>query len=254
MIKWIFRIAVGLVALLVIALIVVFFSLNTIVKKGVETAGPMLTKVEVRLGGANLSPLSGSGQLSELFVGNPEGYKTPSAITMKSIKVGVKPSSLLSDTIVVEEVNIQGPEITFEGSLGGNNLSKIMDNLDAAAGGDKTETPAKTEKPAKKSEKNFYVKELLLQGGKIHVSITGLGAKEMTVPLPDVHLQNIGTADKGVTAAELSKQIMKQLLASVTKAVGEALSGIGKGVKDVGKQGTEQLEKTTKGIKDLFKK
>ncbi len=186
MIKWIFRIAVGLVALLVIALIVVFFSLNTIVKKGVETAGPMLTKVEVRLGGANLSPLSGSGRLSELFVGNPDGYKTPSAITMKSIKVGVKPSSLFSDTIVVEQVNIQGPEITFEGSLGGNNLSKIMDNLDAAAGGDKAETPATTEKSAKKSEKNFYVKELLLQGGKIHVSITGLGAKELTVPLPDV--------------------------------------------------------------------
>jgi hypothetical protein len=98
------------------------------------------------------------------------------------------------------------------------------------------------------------VKELLLQGGKIHVSITGLGAKELTVPLPDLHMQNIGTADKGVTAAELCKQIMKQLLASVTKAVGEALSGIGKGVKDVGKQGTEQLEKTTQGIKDLFKK
>ncbi len=106
--KWILRIAVGLVALVVVALIVVFFSLNTIVKKGVETAGPMLTKVEVRLGGANLSPLSGGGQLSELFVGNPEGYKTPSAIKMKSIKLGGKPASMLADTIVVEEVRCRG--------------------------------------------------------------------------------------------------------------------------------------------------
>src|SRR5437764_8512643 len=98
--KLIIRIAAVVLILLVIALAVVFFSLNSIVKKGVETVGPKLTKVEVRLGSAKLSPLSGNGRLSDLFVGNPEGYKTPSAMKLGDIKVAVEPGSILSDTLV----------------------------------------------------------------------------------------------------------------------------------------------------------
>src|SRR5437899_6734274 len=109
--KLIVRIVIGAIVLLVIGLVVVFFSLNSIVKKGVETVGPKLTKVEVRLGGAKLSPLSGHGRLTELFVGNPEGYKAPAAIKVGDIKLGVEPSSVLSETLVVDEVNIQAPEI-----------------------------------------------------------------------------------------------------------------------------------------------
>jgi hypothetical protein len=249
--KIIVRIAIVAVVLLVVGMVVVFFSLNSIVKKGVETAGPLLTKVEVRLDAANISPLSGSGELKGLFVGNPEGYKTPAAIQMGAVKVTIKPSSLLGETIVVEELKIQAPEITFEGSLGGNNLSKILANLEAVAGGDK---PEKTDKPAAKSEKKFCVKDVLIEGGRIHLSITALGGKQATVPLPTVHLQNIGTPENGVTSAEMTKAILKAMLASVTKAVGEAITDIGKGVQNIGKEGVETLDKAAKGIKDLFKK
>src|SRR5581483_10914712 len=119
--KIIVRIGLVMVVLVVVALAVVFFSLDSIVKKGVETMGPEMTKVDVRLGAAKISPIGGSGELNKLFVGNPEGYKTASAIEMGDIKVGVKISSVLSDTIVVNEVNIQGPQITLEGSLTGKN-------------------------------------------------------------------------------------------------------------------------------------
>src|SRR5580765_941829 len=115
--KLVIRIILVAVVLILVALAVVFFSLNSIVTKGVETMGPKLTGVQVRLGSAKLSPLSGQGQLTGLFVGNPEGYKALSAIKVGDIKVEVQPSSVLSDTLVVDEVNIQAPEITFEGTL-----------------------------------------------------------------------------------------------------------------------------------------
>jgi hypothetical protein len=51
-----------------------------------------------------------------------------------------------------------------------------------------------------------------------------------------------------------TKQVMKEMLAGVTKAVSGALGDLGKGVKDLGKEGTQQLEKATKGVTDLFKK
>src|ERR1043166_4876112 len=161
--KLIGRIVGGVVALLVIVLVVIFFSLNSIVKKGVETIGPRLTKVDVRLGSAQLSPLSGNGRLTALFVGNPEGYKTPSAIKVDDIKMGLQVGSVLSDTLVVNELNVQKPEITFDGTLTGNNLGKILANIEASAGSDKA---------ASKSEKKYVVKDVVVKGGIINVSIT----------------------------------------------------------------------------------
>src|SRR4051812_22431848 len=99
--KWVLRIVIVVAVLVVVALALVFFNLNSIVKKGVETVGPQLTKVDVKLGAAKLSPLNGNGELSKLFVGNPEGYKTPSAIQVGNVKVAVKLRSVLSNTIVV---------------------------------------------------------------------------------------------------------------------------------------------------------
>src|SRR5258708_37148288 len=170
--KIIVRLFLIVAVLLIAALVAVFFSLNSIVKKGVETLGPQMTKVEVRLGSADISPLSGSGQLKKLFVGNPEGYKTPSAIQIGSVKVAVKVGSVLSDTIVVDEINIEGPEITLEGTLTGNNLSKILDNLNAVTGGEKT----KTETPPQNNGKKINGKDIHINRGKIRLihNLSGL--------------------------------------------------------------------------------
>ena len=248
--KTIIRIALVLVVLLVVAVVAVFLSLNSIVKKGVETVGPQLTQVKITLGGVNISPLSGSGQLSELFVGNPEGFKSPSAIKVGDVKVAVNVGSVFGDTITINSIKITDPEITFEGGLGGNNISKILDNVTAATGGD---TPAaKPEATAEKSAgKKFIVKDILVEGAKLHVSLTGLGGQEMTLPLPPLHLQNIGSPGKGVSAGELVKQILTPLLSSVTEAVKSGITNIGNGAT---KEASQQVNKVADGIKGLFKK
>ena len=248
--KIIIRIALVLVVLLVVAVVAVFLSLNSIVKKGVETVGPQLTKVKITLGGVNISPLSGSGQLSELFVGNPEGFKTPSAIKVGDVKVAVDVGSVFGDTITINSIKITDPEITFEGGLGGNNISKILDNVTASTGG--SAKPAdKPEATAKADGKKFIVKDILVEGAKLHVSLTGFGGQEMTLPLPPLHLQNIGSPGKGVSAGELVTQILTPLLSSVTDAVKSGISNIGNGTT---KEATQQVNKVADGIKGLFKK
>src|ERR1051326_4609409 len=127
--KWIIRVAVILVVVVVAVVVLLFTNLNSIVKGGVEKVGPQITKTELRLAKANISPLSGSGQLTGLLVGNPEGYKTESAIKVGDVKVVLKMASVMRDTVEIESVNIQAPEITFDGGLGDNNLSKILDNV-----------------------------------------------------------------------------------------------------------------------------
>lgn len=247
--KWVFRIVGVVILLVVIALAFVFVNLNSIVKKGVETVGPQLTKVDVRLGSATLSPMNGNGELNKLFVGNPEGYKTPSAIGVGNVKVAVKLRSILSDTIVVEEVNIQAPEITFEGGLTGNNLSQILKNLEGSPDDVK---PTPEGKPASEGGKKFFVKDVVIDGGKINVNITGFGeAKAFTIPLPPIHLTNIGSENNGVTAAQLCKEILKPLIASATKAAIEAVAKSGGNLKNLN---SEDAGKAVEGLKGLFKK
>lgn len=247
--KIVVRILIVVVLLLVVVLAVVFFSLNSIVKKGVETYGPEMTKVKVTLGAAALSPFSGSGELKKLFVGNPEGYKTPSAIEVGDVKVGVQIGSVLGDTITVNEINVQAPEITLEGSLSGNNLSKILDNLNSTSA---TKEKQKNEPVAGKKEKKFIVKDIVINGAKVHVNVGALGQSvAATVPIPDIHLQNVGTAEGGVSAAELSRQILQPILVSATKAAAESASGL---LKNVNGLGTNDVGKAAGGLLNNFLK
>jgi hypothetical protein len=250
----------GIVILLVLLVVVVgvsIFFLGSILKKGVETVGPQITKTEVRLDSATLSLLSGSGKLKGLLVGNPEGFKSPSAIKVGAVSVGVVASSILSDKVHVTQINVQAPEVTFEGGLKGNNLSKLLDNVQAAAGSsDKTSAISKD----KSASKKLQVDDFLISGGKINLSIDAgpLGGKSATVPLPEIHLTNLGSGPDGITAADLTAKMLKELLQAAIPAAEKAVVNLGKGatgmVKEAGKTATEDVEKATKGIGDLFKK
>ncbi|MDB6066631.1 MAG: hypothetical protein JWR26_2839 [Pedosphaera sp.] len=249
--KLLFRVGLVVALLLVVAAVVVFFSLNSIVKKGVETLGPQMTKVEVRLGAADLSPFSGKGRLTKLFVGNPDGYKTPSAIQVGDMKLAVSIGSVMSDTIVVDEINIQAPEITLDGSLSGNNLSKILDNLNSTSA---TAEKQKNEAPAAgtKKQKKFIVKDLVINAAKVNVNISVLGQSVSTsLPIPEIHLQNMGTAEGGISAAELSRQILKPILVSATDAATKYVASLGKNLKGLG---SGSLDKAGGILNNLLKK
>jgi hypothetical protein len=249
--KWILRIGIAVVVLIILAVVVVSVFLNDIVKKGVETVGPQLTKTEVRLASSRISPLSGNGQITKLFIGNPEGFKTESAIKIGDMKVALDVGSLFSDMVIVEKIAIESPEITFEGGLSGNNLSKILDNLESASTGEKEPD---AEEQAGQPKKHFRAKEVVITGGKIHVSVTGLGGKSATVPLQDIHLQNIGSDMDGATLAELAKEVLQPMVTAAIKGAGEAIMTLEKDVTKIGKDAIESTEKAAKGIKDLFKK
>jgi hypothetical protein len=212
-----------LVVLAIIGAIVASVFLGDIVKKGVETVGPKITQVSVKVDEVHLTLLTGSASVKGLVVGNPEGYQSPQAISAGMISVGVNPLSVLSDKIVVRSLHVESPEITFEGGLGGNNLSKILDNVNASArttsktGAVSTNAPAQTN-PSRKLE----VDDLLITGAKVHVSLTDLGGKEMTLPLPPIHLANLGKNPEGITTTELTRSVLDAIVTATLKAVSKA--------------------------------
>lgn len=247
-------ITIGVVVLLIVAVGVVAFFLDGIVKAGVEKVGPKITGVSVTLDEIHIGLLTGSAKVKGLVVGNPANYKATNAISVGLAEVGVNPFSILSDKIVVRSLHVESPEITFEGGLNGNNLSQIEDNVNGPAkqGGTVVTNSAGQPKAAKKIE----VDDFMITGAKVHVILTQLGGKEMTLPLPEIHLTNLGKDNGGLTPAELTRAILSAILTETTRAVGSEISNLGltKGAEQLKQGGQGVLNNVGKGIGNLFKK
>src|ERR1700744_913464 len=127
--RWILRIAVGIIVVLIVLVVALAFSLGAIVKKGVERIGPQATKVDVRLKAAEVWLFGGRVELNGFFLGNPPGCTTPSAMEFESIGVHVENKTLFQDKVVIDEITIKKPVITLEVGLKDNNLTRIEKNL-----------------------------------------------------------------------------------------------------------------------------
>ncbi len=245
-----------LALLLLVAGILALVFLDSLVKKGVETIGPKVTQVAITLDAAHISLLSGHGALKGLTVGNPAGYHSPTAIKVGAVSVAVKPASVLANKVVIESIDVQAPEITIEGGLKANNLSAILANVQAATA---SESQAPQPAPGKKGAgKKLEVDDFRITGGQIHLSLSLMGGKTATLPLPDIHLTGLGQGADGITPAELTEKVFAAVLQGATSTATEQLGKLGgsavDAAKDVGSNTVHSVQKITHGIGDLFKK
>jgi uncharacterized protein involved in outer membrane biogenesis len=253
MVKKIFwGVVILLAVLIVIAAMVVGFFLGPIVKAGLETVGPKITRVSIKVDAVDLSLLTGSAKIKGLVLGNPEGYKAPQAISVGTVAVGVNPFSVLSDKIVIRSVRVEAPEITFEGNpFSGNNLSTIMKNVNSAT---KNGGPAATNAASKagtKPAKKLEVDDFLITGAKVNFN----GA---TLSLPDIRLTDLGKGSDGITAADLTRRVLEAITTATVKAVAGAATDVGKSTgkvgKDLGKSLGSNVSGLSKSLGGLFKK
>lgn len=255
--KFIRRTILFLILLVILGAVAIHFFLDAAIKKGVETIGPELAKVDIKLDSVNLFLLSGSGSVSGFVVGNPEGYKTPWAINVGEASLAIQPSSLLSDKIVIRTVNVEAPQITFETDMRHNNLNKIISNIDEATGGGQQagSKPAENKPAGSASGKKLEVDDFIIRGGKVNVSVTTLGGKSATVKLPEIHLKDLGRGPEGITAAELSKRVLVAIEENAAQVATGAIADLEKGMVYIGKDASSNaVEKVSKGLGDLFKK
>jgi hypothetical protein len=246
--KWVKRLIVIVVVLVVLVLLGVFLFLDSIVKKGVQTVGPAVTKVDVKLGSAKISPFSGSGELKNFVVGNPEGYKTASAIQVGTVGISVVPSSITGDKVIVRYIKVEAPEITFEGSLTGeNNLSKILSNVQ----GTEKKKP-ETKEEAKGQTRKLQIDDFLISGAKVRASLLG---QTLAVTIPDIHFTALGQGADGITPAELTSKVLNAVTKETIQALSGAAGNIGKEAIGSAKAiGTNAVGTLEKGVKGLFNK
>jgi hypothetical protein len=252
------KIVIGLVVLGVIAIVALMMSIDTIIKRGFERIGPQVTKVDTKLDGVNVEVFSGKGSMKGLVIGNPEGYKTAHAMNVGKASMELVAGSVFKDKIIIKSINVDAPEITLEGTLSGNNLTKILSNIEAFVGAEKKgEVSTKTEKG---KERRIQVDDFVISNAKVNLSldIAFLGGKSASVTIPDIHLTGLGQNAEGITPAELAEKVTREIVAKVIPAATKAVADLGKSgaeaVKNLGKGGVEGAGNAVKGLGDMFKK
>jgi hypothetical protein len=221
--------------------------LGTIVKKGVETVGPDIAGVAITLESAKVSAIGGSASLTNLVVGNPEGFTSDHAFKLGNIGIDLDVASLMSDTIVINAIYINGPSISYELGLGGTNINKIASNVSAGSASSQTSEAPKEEKSG--AGKKVIINHVYIRAAKIQA---GVGKAQASISIPDIHLTDIGKESQGTSFPDATQKVM----AAITKEIASAdLSGLTDldSAKDAIMDGAkDKLNDVTKGLKGLF--
>ncbi len=235
--KWLIGIAVALVA----AYLVLDFGLGAAVKAGINRFGPSLTQTKVQLEGAHFSPLTGSGTLSGLTVGNPPGWSSDMAFYLGKVHVKVEPASVLGDHIVIDEVAIDGPEFVYETRFVSSNIGDLMKNIErSSASGSARQAKASDGKPLR-----FEIKHFQVTNGRVTL---GVGPTAVTLPMPPITLDNLG-ANGGITSDQVAVAVMRSVAAGVVQSTTQAVTKVGG---TMGAAAGNALGNAANGLKSLF--
>ena len=235
----------GVLAVLAVGAFVAFqFFLGSVVTAGINNFAPKLTQTTVVLDRAKISPLTGSGTLSGLVVGNPKGWSAANLCTLGQVHVDVAPFSILGDHIIVNEIAIDAPEFNYETKIIASNVADLLKNIEATMGGGKDAAPKATAKNGQPIK--FEVKKFRLTNGKVRL---GIGAAAMTLPMPPIELNDLGTKEGGITPDQLVFAVMKSVTGSVVSATAQAAGQIGS---TGGAAAVEGAKKAVEGIKGIF--
>jgi hypothetical protein len=227
------------------AFVYVSMNLGKIVTAGVNRYGPQLTQTKLTLESAQISPFSGIGTLNNLVIGNPKGWSENDLASLGKVHLDVVPSSLRGDHIMINEVIIEAPVFNYETKIISSNVADLLKNIDQALGPSKPADP-KSATPAAGPPVKFAVKKFRLLNGKVRV---GVGPAATTVPLPAIEIDELGTKEGGVTAAQAASIVMNQVVGKIVGATAGAATDL---LKTGGAAGTEGLKKAGDAIKGLF--
>jgi hypothetical protein len=210
--------------------------LGSVVRAGVNGFGPRLTGTKVELGSASISPLTGSGTLRNLVVGNPTGWSDQNAFSLGRVHIKVEPFSIFRDHIVIDEIIVDGPEFNYETKVVSSNIKDLLKNIDAfSANSDAGKTPtAKNGQPIK-----FVVMKFRMTNATAR-----LGG--LPIPLPPISMDGLGVSEGGITPDQLAGAMMKNVLAGIVTGSADALGKVG------ATAGANAAEQATDTFKKLF--
>lgn len=208
------KVLIGIIFVIVVALFLASPIIGSRIKSKVEAQGSEMAQAEIKLGDIDVCITCGRATMKNVFIGNPKGFKAESAFKLGEANVVVDTKSILSDVLVIKEIKILQPEITYEIGLLGSNVGKIQRNIEEYIGYTGT-TPEGVEggegKEVKKSgkEQKVIIEHLIIEEAKVRLgAYAGDKGDDYDITIPQIHLKDIGKEEGGIDKAQAGNEIL----------------------------------------------
>lgn len=207
--KVIITVVIVIVVLVLAGVVGVALFADRAVKSAVESAGSRTLQVPVEVGKADVSILGGSVGLQSLRVGNPQGYQGPSLLTLQAVNVKADTGTLLSDEIVMHNMQLTGMEVFVEQKGLQNNLYEVIKPL---------------REPREPIGKTLIIDELTISDIVVHMSLSGIPGRQaqtMDLKIAPITMTELGRDERMDTAVLISK-----VLLAVAQSVADQAGGV----------------------------
>jgi hypothetical protein len=168
---------------------------------------------------------------------------------MDSLTFRFQLRSLFTDRIIVDEILIDGPEITYELGLGNSNIGRILENVESVTG---TEEKPAQEPPPAQGGKKVQINRLLITNAHVRISAKLMLGVAAPIPLPTIDMRDIGKEKEGRTFGQVVADVFRAIGRGTLGAVTGTGKLIGKGAGAVGHATAKGAKSVVGGIKNLF--
>lgn len=235
------KILVAIMLVMAVTAIALYSQLDSIVETGITTNGPERLSVDVAVKSVSISPFSGKVSVTDLQIGQPEGFGEGPMLALGQFKVKLETASLFSDHIIIDELLFDAPLLDVRRQDGKTNFKAFQDRLNLPESED--ENP---------SDITVTVRELKVVAPRILAKNDGFLKLDEDIALADFTLTDLGTDEEGLAPKEIARHIMDTLQPQITKAL--VAAGASNKIKQVAGDAKGKLEQSLGGLLGKLKK
>jgi uncharacterized protein involved in outer membrane biogenesis len=225
------------IGILVIAVVLWFvLTMDARIKDHIEETATYLAGVPVTIANVEISLLKGTGKISGLTVGNPEGFSKGNAIEMGSIRVELNPGAVFSQPLIFNILEFESPVLNLEiNDKNYSNLQEIVsvsnkqnnvqdkngqlqnkqgqgnDSSDQTDAGNSKDQSSSTESEAESGEVDDDFRMVFKQLNLLNITLNARrGSDQWTETIAEVKLEDVGQ-EEGIGTRELGITIVRML-------------------------------------------
>ena len=206
--------------LLVVAGLVAFLFLDSLVKTAIEKGGTYALGVETTVGDTDLDAFGGNLKFGGLRVANPEGFEGDHFLEVGRGEMALTLGSLREDTIEIPLLTMADLDVILERKGDGSNYGTILDNLE------KLQSEGEDQDAEPGDEKRFVIRKIEVRNVRVHASLSAIGGEltDVDVPIELIELEDV-TSDGGSTMKQLVGILVEEILKAVLEKGAVGLPG-----------------------------
>ena len=194
---------------------------NLIIDQGTQALGQ-----QVSVGKIDTSILGSSIKISNIEIKNLDGFKNKNIIQIKNINANFAFTSLFKDTIVINDINIDGATLYYEVLINNkevkDNVSSFKPALKNSASSSSKETEAlkesESKNQSKKKNKDFLINQLTINNTKINAFSEFLDINK-DINLNKMSFNNVGNVEKSTKFKEVLQMVFANVLLNINNEI-----------------------------------